>query len=108
MAAVHNATMTYAKRLNIADTFMESAAAEQTFNKLARTFTTQVAALKQYRTSGQQKMTVEHVHVHDGGHRNGRPSLWAVVRGARSGIRWRGSCGSELGGRECARYHASQ
>ena len=67
MAAVHNATMTYAKRLNIADTFMESEAAEQTFNKLARTFTTQVAALKQYRTGGQQKMTVEHVHVHDGG-----------------------------------------
>ena len=67
MAAVHNATMTYAKRLNIADTLMESEAAEQTFNKLARTFTTQVAALKQYRTGGQQKMTVEHVHVHDGG-----------------------------------------
>ena len=67
MAAVHNATMTYAKRLNIADTFMESEAAEQTFNKLARTFTTQMTALKQYRTGGQQKMTVEHVHVHDGG-----------------------------------------
>jgi len=30
-------------------------------------------------------------------------------RGAWSEIRaWRGSCGSELGGRECARYHASQ
>jgi hypothetical protein len=24
-------------------------------------------ALKRYRTSGQQKMTVEHVHVHEGG-----------------------------------------
>ena len=67
MAAVHNATMTYARRLNNSDTFMEVAAAERTFNKLARTFTTQVAALKNYRTGGQQKMTVEHVHVHDGG-----------------------------------------
>ena len=67
MAAVHNATMTYARRLNVADTIMQSDAAERTFNKLARTFTTQVAALKQYRTGGQQKMTVEHVHVHEGG-----------------------------------------
>ncbi len=67
MAAVHNATMTYARRLKAADTIMESEAAERSFNKLARTFTTQMAALKQYRTGGQQKMTVEHVHVHDGG-----------------------------------------
>ncbi len=67
MAAVHNATMTYARRLNIADTFMESAAAERAFNKLARTFATQLEALKRYRTGGQQKMTVEHVHVHEGG-----------------------------------------
>ncbi len=67
MAAVHNATMTYARRLNTSDTFMEVAAAERTLNKLARTFTTQVAALKQYRTGGQQKMTIEHIHVHEGG-----------------------------------------
>ncbi len=67
MAAVHNATMTFARRLNHADTIMQSDAAERSFNKLARTFATQMAALKQYRTGGQQKMTVEHVHVHDGG-----------------------------------------
>jgi hypothetical protein len=67
MAAVHNATMTYAQRLKVADTIMQSDAAERTFNKLARTFTTQMAALKNYRTGGQQKMTVEHVHVHEGG-----------------------------------------
>ena len=46
---------------------MQQDSAERTFNKLARTFTTQVAALKNYRTGGQQKMTVEHVHVHEGG-----------------------------------------
>jgi len=45
----------------------KSDAAERSFNKLARTFTMQMAALKQYRTGGQQKMTIEHVHVYEGG-----------------------------------------
>ena len=32
-----------------------------------RTFTMQVEALQRYRGKGQQKVTVEHVHVHAGG-----------------------------------------
>jgi hypothetical protein len=36
-------------------------------NKLARTFAAQVEALKRYRSGGEQKMTVQHVHVADGG-----------------------------------------
>jgi len=36
-------------------------------NKLARTFTTQMEALKKYRTGGERKMTVEHVTVNEGG-----------------------------------------
>jgi hypothetical protein len=36
-------------------------------NKLARTFTTEMEALKRYRTGGQQKVTVEHVTVQAGG-----------------------------------------
>lgn len=36
-------------------------------NKLARTFATQMEALKRYRSAGEQKVTVEHVHVHEGG-----------------------------------------
>jgi hypothetical protein len=36
-------------------------------NKLARTFATQMEALKRYRTGGQQKVTVEHVTVTKGG-----------------------------------------
>jgi len=32
-----------------------------------RTFTAQVEALQRYRGKGQQKVTVEHVHVHSGG-----------------------------------------
>ena len=35
--------------------------------KMLRTFTAQIEALKKYRTGGQQKMTVEHVHVNEGG-----------------------------------------
>ncbi|MGA3116679.1 MAG: hypothetical protein ABSF90_19840 [Syntrophobacteraceae bacterium] len=35
--------------------------------KLLRTFTAQVEALKKYRSKGEQKVVVEHVHVHQGG-----------------------------------------
>ena len=35
--------------------------------KLLRTYTMQMDALQRYRGKGQQKMTVEHVHVHAGG-----------------------------------------
>ena len=36
-------------------------------NKLSRTFTDLLQALNRQRGMGQQKVTVEHVHVHDGG-----------------------------------------
>lgn len=36
-------------------------------NKLSRTFTMQMEALNRYRGKGQQKMTVEHVHINSGG-----------------------------------------
>jgi hypothetical protein len=35
--------------------------------KLSRTFATLLEALNRHRGKGQQKMTVEHVHVHSGG-----------------------------------------
>jgi hypothetical protein len=41
--------------------------AERAFNKLTRTFAAQVSALKEYRSKGEQKMTVQHVHVAEGG-----------------------------------------
>ena len=41
--------------------------AERAFNKLARTFTAQVEALKRYRSAGEQTVRVEHVTVNDGG-----------------------------------------
>src|SRR5215207_7786768 len=36
-------------------------------NKLSRTYSTLLEALNRHRGKGQQKVTVEHVHVHEGG-----------------------------------------
>lgn len=67
MAAVHNATMTFARRLAHVENIPQQDSAERAFNKLARTFAAQVEALQRYRGKGQQRVTVEHVHVHQGG-----------------------------------------
>ncbi|MFY9640504.1 MAG: hypothetical protein WCD20_10615 [Rhodomicrobium sp.] len=67
MAATHMATMTFARRLAHVDNITQQDSAQNAFNKLARTFTTQMEALKRYRSTGQQKVTVEHVTVNAGG-----------------------------------------
>jgi hypothetical protein len=67
MAAVHMATMTFARRLAHTENIPQQDSAERAFNKLTRTFATQMETLKRYRTGGQQKMTVEHVTVQAGG-----------------------------------------
>jgi hypothetical protein len=67
MAAVHMASMTFARRLAHVETIDQQDSAERAFNKLARTFAAQMAALKDYRSKGEQKMTVQHVHVAEGG-----------------------------------------
>jgi hypothetical protein len=67
MAAVHNATMTFARRLAGVQNIPQQDSAQTAFNKLARTFAAQVETLKRYRSGGEQKMTVQHVHVAEGG-----------------------------------------
>jgi hypothetical protein len=67
MAAVHMASMTFARRLAHVETIPQQDSAERAFNKLARTFAAQMEALKRYRSGGEQKMTVQHVHVAEGG-----------------------------------------
>jgi hypothetical protein len=67
MAAVHMASMTFARRLAHVETVTQQDSASNAFNKLARTFATQISALKEYRSKGEQKMTVQHVHVAEGG-----------------------------------------
>lgn len=77
MGAIHIATMMMARRLNHVQSLPQQDAAERALNKLARTFTTQMDALKRYRTGGQQKVTVEHVTVNAGG----QAIVGAVTRG---------------------------
>jgi hypothetical protein len=67
MAAVHMASMTFARRLAHVENIPQQDSAERAFNKLTRTFAVQVEALKNYRSKGEQKMTVQHVHVAEGG-----------------------------------------
>ncbi|CAO4157300.1 hypothetical protein [Methylorubrum extorquens] len=67
MAAVHLATMTFARRLAHVDNLPQQDSAKRAFNKLARTFTAQVEALKRYRSTGQQTVRVERVTVEAGG-----------------------------------------
>jgi hypothetical protein len=65
MAAVHQVTMKLAAQLNRAGkTDPQEILA---FSKFTRTFATQLEALKRYRTGGEQKVTVQHVSVSEGG-----------------------------------------
>ncbi|MGC2075359.1 MAG: hypothetical protein WA728_04860 [Xanthobacteraceae bacterium] len=67
MAVSHSLVMKSAHRLNHAQTIQEQDSAERAYNKLARTFTTQLEALKRHRTGGDQKVTVQQVSVSEGG-----------------------------------------
>ena len=67
MAVTHIATMMFASRLARANNVEQFESAERAYNKLARTFVAQMEALKRYRTGGEQKVTVQHVSVNDGG-----------------------------------------
>ena len=67
MAATHQATMMMARRLNHVENIPQHDAAERAFNKLARTYSTQMDALKRYRAKAQQTVRVERVTINEGG-----------------------------------------
>jgi hypothetical protein len=67
MAVTHQAIMTFARRLANVETIPQQDSAERAFNKLGRTFAAQVEALKRHRSTGEQRVTVQHVNVNDGG-----------------------------------------
>lgn len=67
MAGIHMTTMTFTRRLSQVENIPQQDSAERALNKLARTFATQMEALKRYRTGGEQKVTVQHVSVSEGG-----------------------------------------
>jgi hypothetical protein len=67
MAAIHRAMMTFTRRLSGVENIKQQDSAAGALNKLARTFAMQVEALKRYRTGGEQKVTVQHVTISEGG-----------------------------------------
>jgi hypothetical protein len=67
MAVVHEAAMTLARRLGNVETLSQQESAINGVTKLTRTFAALLDALKRYRHGGEQKVTVQHVNVNDGG-----------------------------------------
>src|SRR5215218_3472038 len=66
MAAVHSASMKAAGRLARADDMPRYEVAQRAFNKLTRTFSMQLEALKRHRSNGEQKVTVQHIDLRGG------------------------------------------
>ncbi len=67
LVAAHNAAMECYRRAMISDqTFERWRERLNQANRLSRTWTTLLTALNRHRGKGQQKVTVEHVHVHKG------------------------------------------
>ena len=68
LIAAHNASMECYRRAMIRDQTFEGRRENlNQANKLSRTYATLLDTLNRHRGKGQQKVTVEHVHVHEGG-----------------------------------------
>ena len=68
LIAAHNAAMECYRRAMIGEQNFEGRRENLAqANKLSRTYATLLEALNRHRGKGQQKVTVEHVHVHSGG-----------------------------------------
>jgi hypothetical protein len=68
LIACHNASMECNRRAMIGEQTFEGRRENLSqANKLSRTYAALLDALNRHRGKGQQKVTVEHVHVHSGG-----------------------------------------
>ncbi len=68
LIAAHNAAMECYRRAMLGEQSTEGRRENLSqANKLSRTWATLLDALNKHRGKGQQKVTVEHVHVHAGG-----------------------------------------
>jgi len=68
LLACHNASMECYRRAMLNEQSFESRRENLSqANKLSRTYATLLESLNRHRGKGQQKVTVEHVHVHSGG-----------------------------------------
>src|SRR5271169_1106984 len=68
LITAHNAAMECYRRAMIGEQSFEGRSENLSqANKLSRTYATLIEALNRHRGKGQQKVTVEHVHVYPGG-----------------------------------------
>jgi hypothetical protein len=68
LIAAHNAAMECYRRAMLSEQTFEGRRENLSqANKLSRTYATLLEALNRHRGKGQQRVTVEHVHVHEGG-----------------------------------------
>lgn len=67
MIAIHHAMMRAASFHRTGKEIRKFDSSGNALNKLARTFAAQVETLKKYRSTGNQKITVQHVNVEGGG-----------------------------------------
>src|SRR6516162_11808242 len=67
MAVIHVVSMSFARHFALIETLPQQDSAERAFNKLTRTFAMQMEALKRYRSGAEQKVTLQHVSVAEGG-----------------------------------------
>jgi hypothetical protein len=68
LIACHNASIECYRRAMIGEQTFEGRRENLSqANKLSRTYATLLEALNRHRGKGQKKVTVEHVHVHEGG-----------------------------------------
>jgi len=81
MVAVQFSSMRHTRSMLTCDTIDQLDIQERVVNKLMRTFTTQMEALRKHRNGGNQKVVVEHVHVHSGG----QAIVGNVTHGGRGG-----------------------
>jgi len=67
MASVHVTAMRSARHFSMVETLPQQDSADRVLNKIMRTFIMQMEALKRHWTGGEQKVTVQHVSVSEGG-----------------------------------------
>jgi hypothetical protein len=67
MAAIHLTMMKIVPQVSSSKWLAQQEHNVRAINKLAGTFAMQMQAIKRYRTGGEQKVTVQHVSVSDGG-----------------------------------------
>jgi hypothetical protein len=80
MVSTHNLAMTFARRLALVENIPQQDSASNALTKLTRTYAAQMAALKHYRTGGEQRVIVQRVDVREGGQ-----AVVGVVNSGRGG-----------------------